>query len=496
MIAVDYRKILIFFVLMFSILSTQAQVCGTLSDLNGTRLKRNLKESLSQFNHKDGLIDYVPIQFIIVNRNDGTGGIPEERIFESLCLTNRLFASLEIQFYINDVFIELNSTSIFSQSTNNSGFVQALYDQNKVTNAINVFVGGELASGNSAYYSGGSDVIYMDKMYINNKDVILAHELGHFFSLRHTFWGWEQTDYDINNATPTAVFIGNTSHEVEYVDRNLNCAEAADLICDTPADYIRDWGGGCNYLGGAVDPIGVLLDPDERNLMAYYSFASCDQYYFSETQKSVILSDLNSRVALRDLEPNVLNPVLETVKLTSPLQGSSVFYDDVNLTWNPVENAEFYYIELSRLPSFGVIHEVLISDVNYVNISGLLMDRTYHWRVAPFNAIDFCSFEPSDQWSFITSETTSYNVLANQGKVYVYPNPCNGDKLSVKSNAKDEIISWQILDVTGKVCLSSSFSQSALPLSQSINVSGLETGLYIFSTRTKEFSIQQKFIIQ
>ena len=40
---------------------------------------------------------------------------------------------------------------------------------------------------------------------------------------------------------------------------------SGDFLCDTPADYNLGFGwNNCNYTGGAMDPNGILLNPDEK----------------------------------------------------------------------------------------------------------------------------------------------------------------------------------------------------------------------------------------
>lgn len=88
---------------------------------------------------------------------------------------------------------------------------------------------------------------------------VLAHEMGHFFSLGHTFEG--------NGA--------------ENVDGS-NCTTEGDGLCDTPADpftdgdpmdqYIDD---DCRFIFGGVDANGDYYNPDLGNIMSYYECAKC-----------------------------------------------------------------------------------------------------------------------------------------------------------------------------------------------------------------------------
>lgn len=84
----------------------------------------------------------------------------------------------------------------------------------------------------------------------------IAHEMGHYFGLLHTFEG---------NGT-------------ELVN-GANCEIAGDLICDTPADpytpgddvnlYV-DVGQGCRFINQSVDANGEFYRPDVGNVMSYY----------------------------------------------------------------------------------------------------------------------------------------------------------------------------------------------------------------------------------
>ncbi|TNE57550.1 MAG: hypothetical protein EP344_11050 [Bacteroidetes bacterium] len=86
-----------------------------------------------------------------------------------------------------------------------------------------------------------------------------AHELGHFFSLLHTFEG---------NGT-------------ELVDGS-NCDTEGDLICDTPADpyvageplanYVDP---DCKFINTQTDANGDYYNPDLGNIMSYYECDTC-----------------------------------------------------------------------------------------------------------------------------------------------------------------------------------------------------------------------------
>jgi hypothetical protein len=81
---------------------------------------------------------------------------------------------------------------------------------------------------------------------------VIAHELGHYFGLWHTF-------------------EGGLSEQIVSTDPNI-CQLYGDFLCDTPAD--PNEGGtispDCLSYSGLNDPYGTPYNPDLRNLMSYY----------------------------------------------------------------------------------------------------------------------------------------------------------------------------------------------------------------------------------
>jgi hypothetical protein len=102
-----------------------------------------------------------------------------------------------------------------------------------------------------------SSFILIRKDCVNTR--VFAHEMGHFFGLKHTF-------------------EGNGS---ELVDGS-NCVTEGDGICDTPADpYIEGEpleqyvDGSCRFINQKQDSDGNYYNPDLGNIMSYYECDTC-----------------------------------------------------------------------------------------------------------------------------------------------------------------------------------------------------------------------------
>jgi len=118
-----------------------------------------------------------------------------------------------------------------------------------VENVINVYyvetiINNPPAAG-YAYFPGGIDVIVLEK---GSGEITLAHEMGHFFGLYHTF---------------------ETELGVEFVN-GQNCAASGDLVCDTPADNQGPVTADCEYAAYLADGNGDPYIPHINNIMSYY----------------------------------------------------------------------------------------------------------------------------------------------------------------------------------------------------------------------------------
>lgn len=500
------QRLLVFLILMTSsLLSAQSsdhEQCGYLAPPSEVARILQNKTLAQQNSFPEGNTYYVPIQYHLVGTDNGDGYISEEDALDGICKLNQDFAETDLQFYFSGYFNYINSSLTYDLTFPDvPAAVTQVYASNKVPNAINIFIGNGLSSGNSGYYTPSQDIIYMGKTYVSINTNILAHEVGHFFSLMHPFYGWENTPYDPTQPTPTVVnYFG--PHNVEYVDRSINCENSGDFLCGTPADYILDWNGGCNYTGGAVDPDSVLLDPDEANFMGYYSFAGCAEYHFSDDQIDVMMADYFNRPALANLAPPNIQAVQDSAVLIAPDNTFEEVYTHVEFEWEEVLNATNYFIEISRFEAFIYSDEWAIVDSPNYTATSLFKNKDYYWRISAFNNTDVCAekkYSVTNTFSTGDLQTTSTTNLKNQSAIKISPNPIhqNSNDVNVLLEKPFHNLEINLFDIKGQLILGKQIDKLDAGFTSILNENEMNfaKGMYFLQIKNSEINSIQKLII-
>lgn len=228
-----------------------AQDCAThptqqqIDFLNQTReVRQNY-----QIPHSRSTINY-PIQFHVLRRSDGTGGLSAATVNGLLTSFNTHYAPAKLQFFQCGPINFINSDTYFSLTTSEESAMGAAHDVSKVINIYLVDYAGGYCGWTRLPPSKIDRIILKNSCATNGSTAI--HEVGHYFSLYHT-----------HGKT-------NTGTTDELVNGS-NCSTAGDDVCDTPADpnLSGKVNSSCAYTGTATDANNQVYTPDPKNMMSY-----------------------------------------------------------------------------------------------------------------------------------------------------------------------------------------------------------------------------------
>jgi Secretion system C-terminal sorting domain len=455
-----------------------------------------------------GAVSYIPIHFHLTANSLGTGRHKEWNVLDQLCDLNDAYRPYEIQFYLSEHPVQgLFDKSISSDNVYNNQSNTFAMAARRHPNALNVYVALNAATSNNqpgvtlAYYTPTNDWIVSKKDQINGSgNGTLAHEVGHFFSLPHTFLGWENGGFDATFPTwpkAPATSPGGTTTERQ---NGTNCTTAGDKICDTPPDYNFGFGWpGCTpYTGGAQDPLGTVVDPQENNFMGY--FIGCSNYVFTPGQITNFKNDLAA--SDRNYLDNTFAPASTTLTIPanfmlSPAQNEVMGTPSaVPVTWASVPEATHYLVEVDLAPSFisTKLQSIIVKNTTSATFA-LDPSKTYYYRVRPFNLYTTCGAFTNR--SFKTGTSVGIEDLPNLVSAEVAPNPISGSEFNLMLNATESFdMNARLTDATGRVVLQKQNVQ-VIAGEQAIafDVADLPNGAYFLSitagnrTETKLVSI-------
>lgn len=441
---------------------------------------------------------YVPATIHIVGDNEGSGYISLNRMMDAFCHLNEVFEQAAIQFYIKGDIRFINNSTYFNH--NGSGGAQMMASNN-VPNTANFYIVDD-PNGACGYYSPSRDAVALSKSCLSADDYTWAHEAGHYLSLPHTFYGWETTDYDYNSNTPTTVRWGNTVRQVEKVN-GVNCAFAGDGFCDTPPDYLNfRWN--CNGDGesGQIqkDPDGVDFR-SQGNLIMGYANDGC-QEIFTAAQIGAMRANLEEQRSghLTNQVPG--NPIAST-ELTPvfPFEGQVILNGEAfTLEWEPIENAEMYFVDISLISTFAFTNASYVTTANSVQIGAddLSPDRTYNWRIRPFNRYDAC-ISHSDVHTFEMADAVSSTSASEtvQG-LRLYPNPAKeSQEVALEfASTQSGTATVSLLSLTGQMLRSQQMDIATGANQMRLSTANLPKGLYVVRIDANGGANYRKLMVQ
>lgn len=179
-----------------------------------------------------------------LNRTNVTQG----QINAALATLNTDFAPICLSFFICKQDTIYNYKYYSFDQIVETPEVHAIYE---VHNMINVYIVGSIVPAPEAGFAGkvGDYMVLTHGCLTDGK--CWSHEMGHFFSLAHTF--------DVPNGPNSAELVNES-----------NCIFAGDSICDTPADINPAPITGCQWTGTNRDRLGNFYTPIIGNIMSYH----------------------------------------------------------------------------------------------------------------------------------------------------------------------------------------------------------------------------------
>ncbi|MBM4176054.1 MAG: T9SS type A sorting domain-containing protein [Ignavibacteria bacterium] len=182
--------------------------------------------------------------------------------------------------------------------------------------------------------------------------------------------------------------------------------------------------------------------------------------------------------------------------LISPLNGATGLSINPTLTWYRPENAVTFRLQVSASPTFSplVVDQASIFDTFY-NISGLLNNTTYFWKVNAMNAGGTSNYSTS--FSFTTLSTsveneggvpTTFSVSQN------FPNPFNPSTTIRYSIPAESFVKIKIVNSIGKIVDEKvNRIQSAGNYKLKWNGDNLPAGIYFYSIEARSTGGKQSF---
>lgn len=467
--------------------------------------RRNMDNLMSQSRSDDTL--YIPVTAHLTAANNGSGRYRMRNMLNNLCKLNADFADQNIKFYLKTgYFPEINSDALYlHDDRSTAAFLMDVY---KEPDAINLFItqsAGDLPNGGTAggYYTPSVDVIVLTIGNILPNRTTLSHEVGHYLTLPHPFFGWEATPYTNGTVAPVTVPYAGQNIYVETQPRsgiNSNCHIAADGFCGTNPNYYFDAPSStCTFTGNAIDPVGNTVTTDENNIMSYFPEVCTNE--FSQDQKDAMRADAIAR-GYNTTMPPTLNTVDNTPTLLNPINNNVAFNpDQVHLTWEPVTNATRYLVTIER--SEGVAGWSFYSNTIVEQPEAWMSvdpNRQFRWSVYPFNQYDFCGNSESSFGTFRSLDwAVGVEELANVQEWKLYPNPVEkGATLFMEmrsaNNAEAHLTVYNVMGQQVRAPRAIMLVQGENTVS--VETMDLPTGVYSLTLETNEGVQTKQFVIQ
>ncbi|MEQ8703680.1 MAG: zinc-dependent metalloprotease [Phaeodactylibacter sp.] len=436
---------------------------------------------------RSGELLYIPLTIHLVGTDEGKGFFTGEQLASALCILNEDFLPTDLQFYISGDIRYINNSTYYRH---NFGQGFQMMESNNVPNTVNCYFVQDPA-GACGYFSPGADGVAMSKGCSGPNSHTWAHELGHFFSLPHTFSGWEGTDYSPSSTTPE--FINN--RRVERMDGSF-CNDSGDGFCDTPPDYLSyRWSCNSQNLSGVQqkDPQDSTFRSDGTFFMSYASDGCMNR--FSEEQTAAMRANIQFQrpgLTTNSFIPDLISDTLQTA-LLAPDSGA-VFGNTslVTLQWEAVAGAIGYAIDFDFYVPFNgltINYRSYTTTTNSLTLNDLQSNRTYIWRVRPFGRYDGCTTFSEPRSFSVGTFVNSTEWEAGDFGLKVFPQPLSASAGPLQISAtlpSGGRATLRLINSSGQVVRTAAFETRAGINNTSLSADHLSPGFYLLELVCKD----------
>lgn len=433
---------------------------------------------------------YVPITIYIVGTDAGTGYFSLTSLYRAFCTLNKDYEYSAIQFYLEGDINYINNSTYYDHNFQQGGQMMQNY---RVDATVNCYIVSNPAD--NCGYSSYNNGIALAKSCMGQNDHTWAHELGHYLSLPHTFYGWEGYDHDYSQPAPSQI----DNDWVERVD-GTNCDFAADGFCDTPPDYLNyRWPCDGNDFSTLkqIDPNGEEFYSDGSLFMSY-SNDNCTSR-FSEEQIQAMRANLWTEKLEYLYNQDAPGPVDMTnfTALTPAQEEFLPTFNNVHFEWEPVPNATIYSLEITTLQSFVVpIFRYYLSEPNFTSFD-LDPTRKYYWRVSAFNNYESCPLT-SEIFSFETGDVLNSTAETDLIKgISLSPNPvAAGSDVLLNFQATENLdLECTLLSPAGAVIWQKNIPAARGQQQILFQTDGIPAGLYFLQLHTSNGIVSRKLVV-
>ena len=483
---------LVIFCSQFLVVSSQSitpsEYCGTSKSCQKKMLEDASLDPIVHQDHQTTI--YLSLQVHNVGDDGGKYYFDIVGVYDALCRVNKDFEPTGVQFFLESEINYIGKTSWNNHPDYFDG--EEMMHRNNFSNRINCYLVANPA-GNCGYYTYSGDAIALSKNCISPSQHTWAHELGHYFSLPHTFFGWEGLTYDSRKTISD--WQKDVFTEIEDLSKS-NCNQQADNFCDTPPDYLSyRWNCNSRNVSGVTqtDIHGNYFNSDGTLFMSY-SNDGCSSR-FSDEQNQKMLSNIENRrryLTRPDVKPVFIEE--DSFANLLPLDSAILPHKKLIFSWDSVENAKQYIFKIARSKNMKFELQTIITSTNFISIDTLVPGRTYYWSMRAVNDFDFCGIQ-TKLFTLQTKSITDLGQSQSIDEISVYPNPVQIDqsiRVTFRKKLVDNISLYNLsgikVDLGNKIIREEQFAK--------VQLVNIPKGIYFLHVNTSTGKTIKKLIIQ